>query len=163
MDIPDLFTPNVLLVISDGTYAKVGSISANEERFQQWRVIEKEQDLDPLGKFKQLETLVRGLFDKKRLLDFIRSFCVFEEEKEIIKKIAAYHQFHAVNTAVERVIEASKPEGDRKGGVVWHTQGAGKSIEMACLAGKLLTDKRLQNPTLVMVTDRQDLLSLIHI
>ncbi len=157
VDIPDLFTPNVLLVISDGTYAKVGSISANEERFQQWRVIEKEQDLDPLGKFKQLETLVRGLFDKKRLLDFIRSFCVFEEEKEIIKKIAAYHQFHAVNTAVERVVEASKPEGDRKGGVVWHTQGAGKSIEMACLAGKLLTDKRLQNPTLVMVTDRQDL------
>mgnify|MGYP007000165505 len=105
-DIPYLFTPNVLLVISDGTYAKVGSISANEERFQQWRVIEKEQDLDPLGKFKQLETLVRGLFDKKRLLDFIRSFCVFEEEKEIIKKIAAYHQFHAVNTAVERVVEA---------------------------------------------------------
>ena len=156
-DIPDLFTPNVLLVISDGTYAKVGSISADEERFQQWRVIEKEQDLDPLGKFKQLETLVRGLFDKKRLLDFIRSFCVFEEEKEIIKKIAAYHQFHAVNTAVERVVEASKPDGNRKGGVVWHTQGAGKSIEMACLAGKLLTDKRLQNPTLVMVTDRQDL------
>ena len=156
-DIPDLFTPNVLLVISDGTYAKVGSISADEERFQQWRVIEKEQDLDPLGKFRQLETLVRGLFDKKRLLDFIRSFCVFEEEKEIIKKIAAYHQFHAVNTAVERVVEASKPDGDRKGGVVWHTQGAGKSIEMACLAGKLLTDTRLQNPTLVMVTDRQDL------
>ncbi len=157
VDIPDLFTPNVLLVISDGTYAKVGSISANEERFQQWRVIEKEQDLDPLGKFKQLETLIRGLFDKKRLLDFIRSFCIFEEEKEIIKKIAAYHQFHAVNTAVERVVEASKPDGDRKGGVVWHTQGAGKSIEMACLAGKLLTDKRLQNPTLVLVTDRQDL------
>ncbi len=156
-NIPDLFTPNVLLVISDGTYAKVGSLSANEERFQQWRVIEKEQDLDPLGKFKQLETLVRGLFDKKRLLDFIRSFCVFEEEGEIIKKIAAYHQFHAVNTAVERVVEASKPEGDRKGGVVWHTQGAGKSIEMACLAGKLLTDERLQNPTLVLVTDRQDL------
>ncbi len=156
-NIPDLFTPNVLLVISDGTYAKVGSLSANEERFQQWRVIEKEQDLDPLGKFKQLETLVRGLFDKKRLLDFIRSFCVFEEEGEIIKKIAAYHQFHAVNTAVERVVEASKPDGDRKGGVVWHTQGAGKSIEMACLAGKLLTDKRLQNPTLVLVTDRQDL------
>ncbi len=156
-DIPDLFTPNVLLVISDGTYAKVGSISADEERFQQWRVIEKEQDLDPLGKFRQLETLVRGLFDKKRLLDFIRSFCVFEEEREIIKKIAAYHQFHAVNTAVERVVEASKPDGDRKGGVVWHTQGAGKSIEMACLAGKLLTDTRLQNPTLVMVTDRQNL------
>ncbi|WP_269609280.1 type I restriction endonuclease subunit R [Prochlorococcus marinus] len=156
-NIPDLFTPNVLLVISDGTYAKVGSLSASQERFQQWRVIEQEQDLDPLGKFRELETLVRGLFDKQRLLDFIRSFCLFEDDGEIIKKIAAYHQFHAVRTAVERVVEASKPDGDRKGGVVWHTQGAGKSIEMACLAGKLLTDPRLQNPTLVMVTDRQDL------
>ncbi len=156
-NIPDLFTPNVLLVISDGTYAKVGSLSASQERFQQWRVIEQEQDLDPLGKFRELETLVRGLFDKQRLLDFIRSFCLFEDDGEIIKKIAAYHQFHAVRTAVERVVEASKPDGDRKGGVVWHTQGAGKSIEMACLAGKLLTDPRLKNPTLVMVTDRQDL------
>ena len=156
-NIPDLFIPNVLLVISDGTYAKVGSLSASQERFQQWRVIDQEQDLDPLGKFRELETLVRGLFDKQRLLDFIKSFCLFEEDGEIIKKIAAYHQFHAVRIAVERVVEASKPDGDRKGGVVWHTQGAGKSIEMACLAGKLLSDPRLQNPTLVMVTDRQDL------
>ncbi len=156
-NIPDLFTSNVLLVISDGTYAKVGSISANEERFQRWRVIEKEQNLDPLGQFRELETLVRGLFDKRRLLDFIRSFCLFEEDGEIIKKIAAYHQFYAVNNAIERVVEASSSGGNRKGGVVWHTQGAGKSIEMACLAGKLLTDKRLQNPTLIFVTDRNDL------
>jgi type I restriction enzyme R subunit len=92
-----------------------------------------------------------------RFLDFIRSFCLFEEDGQIIKKIAAYHQFHAVRAAVERVVEASKPDGEKKGGVVWHTQGAGKSIEMACLAGKLLTDPRLENPTLVMVTDRQDL------
>lgn len=156
-NIPDLFTANVLMVISDGTYARVGSLSASKERFQQWRVIDAEQDLDPLGKFRELETLIRGLFDHQRLLDFIRSFCLFEDDGKVIKKIAAYHQFHAVRAAVERVVEASKPAGDRKGGVVWHTQGAGKSIEMACLAGKLLTDQRLQNPTLVMVTDRQDL------
>lgn len=120
-------------------------------------MIDAEQDLDPLGKFRELEILIRGLFDQKRLLDFIRSFCLFEDGGKIIKKIAAYHQFHAVRAAVERVAEASKPGGDRKGGVVWHTQGSGKSIEMACLAGKLLTDTRLKNPTLVMVTDRQDL------
>ena len=156
-DIEDLFISNVLMVISDGTYARVGSLSASRERFQQWRVIDAEQDLDPLGKFRELETLIRGLFDQRRLLDFIRSFCLFEDDGQIIKKIASYHQFHAVRAAVEGVHTASRPGGDRKGGVVWHTQGAGKSIEMACLAGKLLRDPRLENPTLVMVTDRQDL------
>jgi type I restriction enzyme R subunit len=156
-DIPDLFTPNVLLVISDGIQARLGSLSADRERFQRWRTIEGENHLDPLGNHRDLETLVRGIFDKGRLLEFVRSFCLFEEDGQIIKKIAAYHQFHAVRAAVERVVEASRPDGDKKGGVVWHTQGAGKSIEMACLAGKLLTDPRLENPTLVMVTDRQDL------
>ncbi|CAK6687363.1 type I restriction endonuclease subunit R [Synechococcus sp. CBW1107] len=156
-DIPDLFTPNVLLVISDGIQARLGSLSADRERFQRWRTIEGENHLDPLGNHRDLETLVRGIFDKGRLLEFVRSFCLFEEDGQIIKKIAAYHQFHAVRAAVERVVQASRPDGDKKGGVVWHTQGAGKSIEMACLAGKLLTDPRLENPTLVMVTDRQDL------
>lgn len=156
-DIPDLFTPNVLLVISDGTQARLGSLSADQERFQRWRTIDGENHLDPLGAHRDLETLVRGIFDKGRLLEFVRSFCLFEEDRQITKKIAAYHQFHAVKAAVERVVEASRPGGDKKGGVVWHTQGAGKSIEMACLAGKLLTDPRLENPTLVMVTDRQDL------
>ena len=156
-DIPDLFTPNVLLVISDGIQARLGSLSADRERFQRWRTIEGENHLDPLGAHRDLETLVRGIFDKGRLLEFVRRFCLFEEDGQIIKKIAAYHQFHAVRAAVERVVEASRPDGDKKGGVVWHTQGAGKSIEMACLAGKLLTDPRLENPTLVMVTDRQDL------
>jgi type I restriction enzyme R subunit len=156
-DIPDLFTPNVLLVISDGIQARLGSLSADRERFQRWRTIEGENHLDPLGNHRDLETLVRGIFDKRRLLEFVRSFCLFEEDGQIIKKIAAYHQFHAVRAAVESVVKASRPDGDKKGGVVWHTQGAGKSIEMACLAGKLLTDPRLENPTLVMVTDRQDL------
>lgn len=156
-DIPDLFTPNVLLVISDGIQARLGSLSADRERFQRWRTIEGENHLDPLGNHRDLETLVRGIFDKGRLLEFVRRFCLFEEDWQIIKKIAAYHQFHAVRAAVESVVKASRPDGDKKGGVVWHTQGAGKSIEMACLAGKLLTDPRLENPTLVMVTDRQDL------
>ena len=156
-DIPELFTPNVLLVISDGIQARVGSLTADRERFLRWRTISGEHDLDPLGAHRDLETLVRGMFDQGRFLDFIRSFCVFEDDGQIIKKIAAYHQFHAVRAAVERVVEASQPDGNKKGGVVWHTQGAGKSIEMACLAGKLLTDPRLENPTLVMVTDRQDL------
>jgi len=156
-DIPDLFTPNVLLVISDGIQARLGSLSADRERFQRWRTITGENDLDPLGAHRDLETLVRGIFDKGRLLEFVRRFCLFEEDGQIIKKIAAYHQFHAVRAAVESVVKASRPDGDKKGGVVWHTQGAGKSIEMACLAGKLLTDPRLENPTLVMITDRQDL------
>ncbi len=90
-------------------------------------------------------------------IDLIRSFCLFEEDKSIIKKIAAYHQFHAVRAATEQVVKASQSYGDKKGGVVWHTQGVDKSIEMACLAGKLLTYPRQENPTLVMVTDRQDL------
>ena len=156
-DIPDLFTSNVLLVISDGIQARVGSLSADRERFQRWRTIEGENHLDPLGAHRDLETLVRGIFDKGRLLEFVRSFCLFEEDGQIVKKIAAYHQFHAVRAAVERVVAASRPDGDKKGGVVWHTQGAGKSIEMACLSGNLLTDPRLENPTLVIVTDRQDL------
>jgi type I restriction enzyme R subunit len=135
----------------------MGSLSADRERFQRWRTIEGENQLDPLGAHRDLETLVRGLFHQGRLLEFIRSFCLFEEDGQIIKKIAAYHQFHAVRAAVERVVEASRPSGDRKGGVAWHTQGAGKSIEMACLGGVLLRDPRLETPTLVIVTDRQDL------
>ena len=157
-DTPDLFTANVLLVISDGIQARVGSLSAAEERFLRWRTISDENDLDPLGPHRDLETMVRGLFAKETLLDVIRSFCLFEQEdSRISKKIAAYHQFHAVRAATEQVVRAGRPGGDRKGGVVWHTQGAGKSIEMAWLAGKLLSDPRLENPTLVMVTDRQDL------
>lgn len=156
-DIPALFTPNALLVISDGIAARMGSLSADRERFQRWRTITGENDLDPLGAHRELETLVRGVFERERFLSFLRHFCVFEEDGQIVKKIAGYHQFHAVRTAVDTVVRASRPDGDRKGGVVWHTQGAGKSIEMACLAGMLLTEPRLENPTLLIVTDRQDL------
>lgn len=155
-DIPDLFNYNTCLVISDGIYARLGSLSANEERFMRWRTIDG-VDVDPLGQHRELETLIKGLFGKEVFLNYLRYFCIFEDDKTVIKKIAGYHQFHAVQAAVESVVIASGKGGTKKGGVVWHTQGAGKSIEMACLAGRLISEPRLENPTLVMVTDRQDL------
>ena len=155
-DIPDLFNYNLCLVISDGIFARMGSLSAHTERFMRWRTIDGEH-LDPLGENRNSETLVRGVFNREVLLSYLRYFCLFEDDRTIVKKIAAYHQFHAVQAVVESVVEASSTEGSKKGGVVWHTQGAGKSIEMACLAGRLITEPRLENPTLVVVTDRQDL------
>lgn len=155
-DIPDLFNYNTCLVISDGIYARLGSLSANEERFMRWRTVDG-VELDPLGQHRELETLIKGLFNKNIFLNYLRYFCLFEDDKTVIKKIAGYHQFHAVQAAVESVVIASGILGTKKGGVVWHTQGAGKSIEMACLAGRLIAEPRLENPTLVMVTDRQDL------
>ena len=155
-DIPDLFNYNFCMVISDGIYARLGSISSDEERFMRWRTIDGVQ-LDPLGQNQQLETLIKGVFNKEVFLNYLRYFCLFEDGKTTIKKIAGYHQFHAVQAAVESVVHASNPDGTKKGGVVWHTQGAGKSIEMACLAGRLISESRLNNPTIVLVTDRQDL------
>ena len=155
-NIPDLFNPNGVLVISDGVQARMGSLTASQERFMRWRTIDGET-VDPLGQYQDLETLIRGLFNKQTFLNFIRYFCIFEDDKTIIKKIAGYHQFYAVQKALEKVVEASQIDGDKKGGVVWHTQGAGKSLEMTCLAGQIVSDIRLGNPTIVMVTDRQDL------
>ena len=155
-NIPDLFNTNGVLVISDGVQARMGSLTATQERFMRWRTIDGEV-VDPLGEHQDLETLIRGLFNKKTFLNYIRYFCIFEDDKTIIKKIAGYHQFYAVQKALEKVVEASQIDGDKKGGVVWHTQGAGKSLEMTCLAGQIVSDIRLGNPTIVMVTDRQDL------
>ncbi len=155
-NIPNLFNTNVNLIISDGVEARVGSLTADQERFMRWRTIEGDK-IDPFGEHRDLETLIKGLFNKETLLQFIKHYCIFEEDKIIIKKIAEYHQYYAVQKAVERIVSSSKPDGDKKGGVVWHTQGAGKSLEMTCLAGKLITEPRLENPTLLMVTDRQDL------
>tara|TARA_Y100000590_G_scaffold74928_1_gene82766 strand:- start:1152 stop:4250 length:3099 start_codon:yes stop_codon:yes gene_type:complete len=155
-NIPDLFNTNGVLVISDGVQARMGSLTATQERFMRWRTIDGET-VDPLGQYQDLETLIRGLFNKQTFLNYIRYFCIFEDDKTIIKKIAGYHQFYAVQKALEKVVEASQIDGDKKGGVVWHTQGAGKSLEMTCLAGQIVSDIRLGNPTIVMVTDRQDL------
>jgi type I restriction enzyme R subunit len=155
-EIPELFRTNEMLVASDGIYARMGSLSADEERFMAWRTIDG-KERDPLGQFGELETLVRGVFLKEHLLDYLRHFIVFEDDGGLVKKIAAYHQFHAVRAVVERVLVESAPGGSGKGGVVWHTQGAGKSLEMICLAGKLMTHPQMKNPTLVVVTDRNDL------
>lgn len=155
-DIPDLFHANALQVISDGIQARMGSLTSDRERFMAWRTIDG-VTTDPLGAMRELETLVQGLFQRELLLEYLRHFILFEDEGQLIKKVAGYHQFHAVRAVVQSVLQASAPGGNRKGGVVWHTQGAGKSIEMTCLAGALMAHPGMGNPTLVVVTDRNDL------
>ena len=155
-DIPDLFHANVLQVISDGIQARMGSLTSDRERFMAWRTIDGVAT-DPLGPMRELETLVLGLFQRELLLEYLRHFVLFEDDGRLVKKVAGYHQFHAVRAVVESVLKASAPGGTRKGGVVWHTQGAGKSIEMTCLAGALMAHPQMGNPTLVVVTDRNDL------
>lgn len=155
-EISDLMVFNEALVISDGYNARVGSLTAPKERFTPWRTIKSEKD-KPLLEY-ELEKVVRGFFDRELFMDFIQHFVLFEVDgNETIKKIAAYHQFHAVREAVNAVVTASRPDGDRRGGVVWHTQGSGKSISMSCFAGKLIQRSEMNNPTLVVVTDRSDL------
>ncbi|WP_407491253.1 type I restriction endonuclease subunit R [Acinetobacter baumannii] len=155
-EISDLFVYNEALVVSDGVTARVGSLTANQERFLPWRTIKNEDDKPALEW--ELETVVRGFFDRELFLDYIRFFVLFETDGEkTIKKIAGYHQFHAVREAVQATIAAANPNGDKKAGVVWHTQGSGKSISMCCYAGKLLQQPAMHNPTLLIVTDRNDL------
>ncbi|MCD6654385.1 MAG: type I restriction endonuclease subunit R [Sulfurovum sp.] len=154
-EIEDLFVYNEALVISDGIHARVGSLTATDERYMYWRTIKDENDR-PLLEY-ELDTLIKGFFDKEHLLDYLQNFILFEDDgKSIIKKIAGYHQFHAVREAVHSVIEASTG-GSKRGGVIWHTQGSGKSISMACFAGKLTKQAAMKNPTLLIVTDRNDL------
>lgn len=155
-DIPDLFHANALQVIADGIQARLGSLTASRERFMAWRTIDG-VSTDPLGPMRELETLVLGLFQRDLFLEYLRHFILFEDEGQLIKKVAGYHQFHAVRAVVQSVLTASAPGGNRKGGVVWHTQGAGKSIEMTCLAVALMAHPGMGNPTLVVVTDRNDL------
>jgi len=155
-DIPDLFHANVLQVISDGIQARMGSLTSDRERFMAWRTIDGVAT-DPLGAMRELETLVLGLFQRELLLEYLRHFVLFEDDGRLVKKVAGYHQFHAVRAVVQSVLTASAPGGTRKGGVVWHTQGAGKSIEMTCLAGALMAHPEMGNPTLLVVTDRNDL------
>ena len=161
-EISDLFVFNEALVVSDGITARVGSLTASQERFLPWRTIKNEDDKPQLEW--ELETVIRGFFDRGLFLDYIRFFVLFETDGgsqqaagATIKKIAGYHQFHAVREAVQSTIAAANPTGDKKAGVVWHTQGSGKSISMCCYAGKLLQQPAMQNPTLLIVTDRNDL------
>ncbi|AMC35574.1 type I restriction endonuclease subunit R [Janthinobacterium sp. B9-8] len=158
--ISDVFQYNEILVISDGSEARMGSLSANAERYMQWRTIDG-ISLDPLGQFNELETLIRGILAPAYLLDYLRFFVLFEDDGTLVKKIAGYHQFHAVRTAIERVVTASRPDviGGKKGkgGVVWHTQGSGKSITMTCFAARVMREAAMENPTIVVITDRNDL------
>ena len=154
--IPDVFQYNELLIISDGIEARLGSLSADAERFMTWRTIDG-VTIDPLGEFNELETLVRGVLAPELLLDYLRYFVLFEDDGRLVKKVAGYHQFHAVRAAIQQVVDAARPEGNRKGGVVWHTQGSGKSITMTCFAARVMQSVALENPTLVVITDRNDL------
>lgn len=156
--ISNLFRFNELCVISDGLDARVGTMTAPFERFMLWKTIEGEREV---GNVPMFEVMIRGLFDKNHLLDVIQNYIVFErdgkDDNKFIKKVAAYHQYWAVKKAIDRTIEASSATGNHKAGVVWHTQGSGKSLSMLFYAGKLIGDNRLKNPTIVVVTDRNDL------
>lgn len=162
--IPSLFLYNAFIVISDGLEARAGTISSDFSHFMAWKSIDGKSDASHL--ISQIETLVKGMLNIPTLLDITRFFIVFDktktEDKETglttiktVKKLAFYHQYFAVNKAVESVIRAASEGGDRKGGVIWHTQGSGKSLSMVFLAGKLIL--KLNNPTIVVITDRNDL------
>jgi len=155
-EVPSLFRTNALLVVSDGLEARVGTLTADWERFMPWRTIDG-QAVAAKGSL-EVDTLIKGVFHRRRFLDLARNFTVFEVDgPEVTKKLAGYHQFHAVNKAVNCTVAASQPEGDRRAGVIWHTQGSGKSLTMTFYAGKIVKHPLMANPTLVVVTDRNDL------
>lgn len=154
--IPSLFRTNALLVISDGLTARVGSLTADQERFMPWRTTDG-QEVAPEG-HPELSVLTEGVFERRRFLELLRDFIVFGDTGSgLVKIVAGYHQFHAVRHAVSSTVSASAPGGDRKVGVIWHTQGSGKSLLMAFYAGQLVKHPALENPTLVVLTDRNDL------
>lgn len=154
-DIPSIFTPNAVTVISDGTSAAMSSFSGAFEHYAPWKTIEGREVVTSKP---ALEVLIKGVFEQSRFLDILRNFVVFSDEgKGLVKRVSKYHQYWAVNAAVESTVEAAGPDGDRRGGVVWHTQGSGKSFEMVFYAAKLMRDPRMSNPTLVFITDRNDL------
>ena len=156
-EISALFTYNEAVVISDGLEARIGSLTADTEWFLPWRTIEGGGEA-PSTEL-ELETLIKGVFEKSRFLRYLKNFIVFEETESgaIVKKIAGYHQFHAVQTAVGATLKASSSEGDQQCGVVWHTQGSGKSLTMAFYAGSIVQHPQMENPTLVVITDTNDL------
>lgn len=180
-EIPSIFAFNDAIVISDGVDARIGTITADREWFLPWRTIEGKELADK--RLPQLQVLIQAVFEKRRFLDLVRHFIVFEDwgGGKLVKKMAGYHQYHAVNMAVEETIRASRQQsaqgergrdsegagiiqspkgakpGDRRIGVVWHTQGAGKSLSMAFYAGRIILHREMNNPTIVVITDRNDL------
>ena len=158
-EIAELFVYNQALIISDGIAARLGSLSADFQRFTPWKVVDEKNQSARLYFDDELQSLLNGLIQPKDLLDYIRYFVLFERDSsgKTIKKIAAYHQYYGVNEAVASTIRATSEKGDHRIGVMWHTQGSGKSISMLFYAGKLLAQPELKNPTIVVVTDRNDL------
>ena len=155
-EITSLFVTNALLLTSDGLQARIGSLTATLERFMPWRTTDGSA-VAPKGA-PELETVIKGVFEKRRFLTLIRDFTVFEDTGSgLVKIVAGYHQFHAVRHAVERTVAATHPDGDRRIGVIWHTQGSGKSLLMAFYAGQIITHPAMANPTIVVITDRNDL------
>ena len=176
--IPSLFVTNALLIISDGWFAKAGSLSSDYGRFMEWKTADGRTIIDPKTE-SELVPLIQGLLNQQTILDLIRYFIVFEQGRDqTIKKVAAYHQYYAVNRAIASTLRAaadaprmmrqepetyglptvaSQPKGDQRAGVVWHTQGSGKSLSMVFYAGKLVLAEAMNNPTLVIITDRNDL------
>jgi type I restriction enzyme, R subunit len=174
-EIPSLFATNAVLVASDGVEARVGTLSGGREWFKPWRTIAGEQLADT--RMPELQVVIEGVFAQRRFLAMVRDFLVFEDDAgRIIKKMAGYHQFHAVQVAVAETLRAAelgrqlqeegrfeagrKPggkPGDRRAGVVWHTQGSGKSLTMAFYAGRIVREPAMENPTIVVLTDRNDL------
>ncbi len=178
-ELPTLFAYNALLVVSDGLEARLGTLTAGREWFKPWRTITGETLAGP--HLPELQVLIEGVFDKRRLLDLIGHFVVFEDDGSgpLVKKMAGYHQFHAVNVAVAETLRAAESRlishvaegraeygagprhggdpGDRRIGVVWHTQGSGKSLTMAFYAGRIIRQPAMANPTIVVLTDRNDL------
>lgn len=156
MTIPSLFTYNSFMVTSDGINARAGTLTSDEDRFMAWRTIDGD-DVAPLS-IPQLEVLIKGMFQRDCFLDIIKHFVLFQSDgKDTVKILAGYHQYHAVNKAVESTERATQESGDRRIGVVWHTQGSGKSLSMVFYAGKLVINEELENPTIVIITDRNDL------
>lgn len=158
--IPSLFTYNAFLIVSDGWFAKGGTLSSDYSRFMEWKTADGEKIVNTQTE-PEMEPMIKGLLNKRTLLDVIRHFIVYEKTKEkTIKKIAAYHQYYAVNKAIETTVYATtttQEESKGRAGVVWHTQGSGKSLSMVFYTGKLVLTEQLNNPTIVVLTDRNDL------
>lgn len=163
-DIPAIFVPNAVTIISDGTSSAMSSYSGGFEHYAPWKTIEGREVVSDKP---SLEVLIKGVFDQRRFLDILKNFIVFSDETQtskdgqsvraLVKRVAKYHQYWAVNEAIDSTIRAASANGDRRGGVVWHTQGSGKSLEMVFFAAKIMQDPRMANPTLVFITDRNDL------
>lgn len=157
-DIPTLFNYNSFLVVSDGVTTKVGTLTSEFDRYNEWKSVNGEKGYDD-NCVTKLNILIDGLFDKKRLLDVIKNNIFFIQDKNNnpIKIMSQYHQYFGVNKALESILKAIKPNGDGKAGIIWHTQGSGKSYSMVMLAHRLSIEKSLNNPTIVILTDRIDL------